>query len=195
MRLFRDQGIDGPSLDAICAEAGYTRGAFYGHFSDRDDFLVAVMKEIGAPIVATLTLPTADQGDQGDQGDKGDMGVGSLATIAARFMASFADGSYPLAPQGGIRPHQLFAACARSPALREHYVALVGEATERLADAISADQQRGFLRTDIDAHALASGLLVLVVGGQSLAELDSPIDLGATTAALLAMLRTSSGGV
>ena len=180
MRLFRDQGIDGPSLDAICSEAGYTRGAFYGHFRDRDDFLVAVMKEVGEPIVATLTGANAEESD--GEG-------GSLASIAARFMAAFADGSYPLAPQGGIRPHQLFAACARSPALREHYVALVGEATERLAVAIRSDQERGFLRADIDADALASGLLVLVVGGQSLAEIDSPIDLGSTTGALLTMLR------
>ena len=37
-----EHGLDTPSLDAICARAGYTRGAFYVHFKDRDDFLVAV---------------------------------------------------------------------------------------------------------------------------------------------------------
>ena len=37
-----EHGLDAPSLDAICARAGFTRGAFYVHFKDRDDFLVAV---------------------------------------------------------------------------------------------------------------------------------------------------------
>src|SRR5262249_58194994 len=38
-----EHGLDAPSLDAICARAGYTRGAFYVHFKDREDFFVAVM--------------------------------------------------------------------------------------------------------------------------------------------------------
>src|SRR5262245_62925464 len=38
-----EHGLDIPSLDAICARAGYTRGAFYVHFKDRDDFFIAVM--------------------------------------------------------------------------------------------------------------------------------------------------------
>ena len=28
MALFAEQGLDGPSLDAICDRAGFTRGAF-----------------------------------------------------------------------------------------------------------------------------------------------------------------------
>lgn len=174
LRLFREQGIDSPSLDAICAEAGYTRGAFYVHFADREAFLVAVMKDIGEPIVATLT------------GDG--KGTESLSSFASRFLQAFADGSYPLSPAGGIRPHQLLAACARSPVLRDHYVALVTDAIDRLTRAIVADQARGTIRADVDAAALASGLLVLVVGGQSLAELGAPIDLGQSTVSLLGLL-------
>ena len=34
---FAEHGFDAPSLDAICARAGYTRGAFYVHFRDRSD--------------------------------------------------------------------------------------------------------------------------------------------------------------
>ena len=34
LKLFHEEGFDGPSLDAICARAGYTRGAFYVHFKD-----------------------------------------------------------------------------------------------------------------------------------------------------------------
>src|SRR4051812_40727719 len=46
--LFAEQGLDGPSLDAICERAGFTRGAFYVHFRDRDELLQAVMERVGA---------------------------------------------------------------------------------------------------------------------------------------------------
>ena len=41
---FAERGFDAPSLDKICARAGFTRGAFYVHFENREDFLVAVME-------------------------------------------------------------------------------------------------------------------------------------------------------
>ena len=44
--LFQEQGLDAPSLDAICEAAGKTRGAFYVHFEDREAFQVAVMERI-----------------------------------------------------------------------------------------------------------------------------------------------------
>ncbi|MCZ7684911.1 MAG: TetR family transcriptional regulator [Sandaracinaceae bacterium] len=44
--LFAEQGLTGPSLDAICAKAGFTRGAFYVHFATRDDLIAAVVEKI-----------------------------------------------------------------------------------------------------------------------------------------------------
>src|SRR5262249_622232 len=46
LEAFAAEGLDAPSLDAICARAGFTRGGFYVHFKDRDDFLVAVMEDV-----------------------------------------------------------------------------------------------------------------------------------------------------
>ncbi|HSJ98414.1 MAG TPA: TetR family transcriptional regulator, partial [Myxococcota bacterium] len=40
---FAAQGLDAPSLDTICARAGFTRGAFYVHFRDRDELVASVM--------------------------------------------------------------------------------------------------------------------------------------------------------
>ena len=54
MELFAEQGLDVPSLDALCARAGFTRGAFYVHFADREEFIVAVMERI-----VTQTIPAA----------------------------------------------------------------------------------------------------------------------------------------
>ncbi|MBM4360960.1 MAG: TetR family transcriptional regulator, partial [Deltaproteobacteria bacterium] len=36
MAAFASEGLDAPSLDSICERAGYTRGAFYVHFKDRN---------------------------------------------------------------------------------------------------------------------------------------------------------------
>src|SRR5690606_13842928 len=46
MTAFAADGFDNPSLDAICAAAGYTRGAFYVHFQDRDELINAVGQRI-----------------------------------------------------------------------------------------------------------------------------------------------------
>jgi TetR/AcrR family transcriptional repressor of nem operon len=36
-RLFRQQGFDGVSVDAIMRQAGLTHGGFYGHFKSKED--------------------------------------------------------------------------------------------------------------------------------------------------------------
>ena len=51
---FAEHGLDTPSLDAICARAGFTRGAFYVHFRGREDFLDAVMKRVGARVLDSV---------------------------------------------------------------------------------------------------------------------------------------------
>src|SRR4249919_2412241 len=58
---FAEEGIDAPSLDSICARAGYTRGAFYVHFKDRDDFLIAVMERAIGGFLDALT-PSGEAG-------------------------------------------------------------------------------------------------------------------------------------
>lgn len=42
-RLFAHHGFDGTSVQAIAMDAGFTRGAFYAHFSDKHEVLDAVI--------------------------------------------------------------------------------------------------------------------------------------------------------
>jgi AcrR family transcriptional regulator len=169
--LIAAQGLDGPSLDAICERAGYTRGAFYVHFKDRDDFLVAVMETAGGPIL-----------DRVLEGD------GDLSRTFAHFMRAFADGSYPLGPRGGIKPHQLLDACARVPRIRELYVGLVNEAIARVARVVAESQTTGVVRSDVDGEAIGALLLAAVIGAQTMLELEVPIDLGRSAGAMLTLL-------
>ncbi len=54
-RLFIAQGFHGTSVEEIAEAAGYTRGAFYSNFEDKDDIFLALLdKELGERI-AELT--------------------------------------------------------------------------------------------------------------------------------------------
>ena len=162
IELFASQGLDGPSLDAICEHAGYTRGAFYVHFKDRDDFLAAVMEEVGRPLLGVLL---SDQGVELD-----------LERTVDGFVGMVADGTYPLAPRGGVKPHQLLDACARSDRVRSLYVKLTEEAIERVARIARASQAKKRVRRDVDAKRLAQLLVSLVIGSQIMMELGVDFD-------------------
>ncbi len=174
--LFAERGLDAPSLDDICAAAGKTRGAFYVHFQDRDAFLVAVMESLG--------LPLLDDVFAGEELD--------LATVALRFLAAAGSGRYPLTREGGVRPHQLIDACVRSPAVRARYLAFVGDAIDRLASVIAADQRRGRVHPGVDARAVATAMLAAIIGAQTMLELGLPLELGTVGAGLLGALAPSA---
>ncbi len=173
MALFAKRGLDGPSLDDICAHAGFTRGAFYVHFEDRDDFLVAVMDTVGRRIVDELLVAGGGDG---------------LVSAMHRFVEASASGKYPLMPAGGIRPHQLLDACARSKALRDRYLGLVDMSVARVRELLERGQADGVVRGDVAPASAATMVLGLVVGLQTLADLGVPIDLGPLAADVLKLL-------
>jgi AcrR family transcriptional regulator len=177
--LFAKHGLDAPSLDEICERAGYTRGAFYVHFADRDAFLVAVMEREGLPFLDAVL------GGDGDE-------TPTLEAVTARFLASVVSGAYPLTRKGGPRPHQLLDACARSKTIRARYVALVADSIARLARVIEASQDEGTVRSDVKARDVAPILLAAVIGAQTMIELDAPIDLPRSGTALMKLLARAS---
>jgi TetR/AcrR family transcriptional repressor of nem operon len=174
-KLFAKKGLDAPSLDAICEQAGYTRGAFYVHFKDRDDLLAAVMEEVGRDYLDGL-FGVQDE-------DRAD-----IFSIAQRFVDTVASGAYPLAQKGGVRPHQLLDACARNPKVRRKYVDLVEETVQRIRQSVGAAQTGGLVRDDVDAERLATALMLVVLGAQTMIDLGARFDAGATTAAVLSLL-------
>jgi AcrR family transcriptional regulator len=42
--VFAERGIIGSSVEEICESAGFTRGAFYSNFSDKDELVVALLR-------------------------------------------------------------------------------------------------------------------------------------------------------
>lgn len=170
--LFAAKGLD-VSLDEVCARAGYTRGAFYVHFKDRDELMVAVMDKVGRSSLAEVL---------------GDGETENLATIVRRFAERLESGAHPVSKAGGIRPYQLLDACARSPVIRERYVALVTEGMNRLAQVLKSHQEAGAIRADVDPRQIAALLEALVIGLETMQDVDAPVDMEGGAAALLQLL-------
>jgi AcrR family transcriptional regulator len=178
MELFSEEGLDVPSLDALCARAGYTRGAFYVHFKDREEFIVAVMETATSRFLEGVL---AVQGHDLDLDD-----------IIAAFAQAVAGGTF--GALGAVPLHQFLAACARSDALRKRYVRLLEKTRERLAESVRAGQRSGKIRRDVDA-LLLSGLLVAIgLGVGTLTELGVPFEAIRHARMLTKMLTSTERG-
>ena len=45
VRVFAERGIIGASVEEICEAAGFTRGAFYSNFADKDELVLALIRQ------------------------------------------------------------------------------------------------------------------------------------------------------
>ncbi|MEW5553112.1 helix-turn-helix domain-containing protein [Peribacillus frigoritolerans] len=45
IELFSKQGYSRTSIDQIVKHAGYSKGAFYAHFSSKEEFMLKLIKE------------------------------------------------------------------------------------------------------------------------------------------------------
>ena len=188
LSLFATQGIDAPSLDAICARAGFTRGAFYVHFRDREDFVVAVMERVlGSFMDAVIAA-----GDEAHDLER------TVTRFADALDASRAprrrDQQKPPGPlAGGVQIHRVLEACSRSPTIRDRLVGLVQQALGRLAQAASAGRAARTVRRDIDPRQVATLLVMLAIGLLAAGEMGMPLDSRAGARAVLALLRPGRG--
>lgn len=173
---FSEEGLDAPSLDSICARAGYTRGAFYVHFKDRDEFLLAVMGHIFEQFLDAIIAT-------------GDAALDLQKTIDA-FVSALEARAFPV--QGAVPLYQFLAACARSPRVREKYVAVLREAAQRVAVAAREGQQAETVRSDVDPANIATILIAIALGAQAMMEVDYPLDVVPAAREIATVLRPDS---
>ena len=58
-----EQGVHGASVEDICERAGFTRGAFYSNFSDKDELVLALFADDRAALLARLRTALAHPSD------------------------------------------------------------------------------------------------------------------------------------
>jgi TetR/AcrR family transcriptional repressor of nem operon len=177
---FTQHGFDAPSLDTICARAGYTRGAFYVHFADRDALIVAAMESV---LRDTLDVILAAEATT-DGSD--------LEATVLRFASALVEGNPITGESGSMQTHRLLEVCARSTEIRERLLEILAEAQGRLMNATEAAQTAGAIRPDSDPRSLASILVALALGVIQMFELGVPVDLDTMRTTVLALLAKPS---
>lgn len=148
-RVIARKGYRDLTVDDVCAEAGVSKGAFYGYFTRKQDLLVALLEEDAAALATALE----GAGGAGAGGAAGEQ----LRRFARAMLERAAD------PARVQLRADLWAVAPTEPEVRE-----------RLAATVAA--QRGWLRAIVEggiaagelapvpANALASLLLALTDG-------------------------------
>ncbi|HEY6461618.1 MAG TPA: TetR/AcrR family transcriptional regulator [Polyangiaceae bacterium] len=174
-----EKGIDGASLDAICARAGFTRGAFYVHFENREELVVAVverhLKGFYDRVIAANDAPE------------------DLERTIAQYVAAIIASAPTVRGRKNWRYHHTLAACARSAVLRERYASLQSDAMARVRQAAAAGQREGTVRDDVRAEAMAELLVLLTMGIDAAFDAGVPFDLAGGARALSTLLRAPEG--
>ena len=187
LQALAEEGLDVPSLDAICSRAGFTRGAFYVHFKDRDDFVVAVMEHVLGGFLDAVIATGDDAHDLERTLDRFVDALGAAASPSAH------GGGRVRPVLGGVQLYRLVEAAARSPLIRERLVGILQQAVKRVTRAADAAQGRSAVRRDIDPRHGAELLVVAALGLIGAIELGVPLDLRAirrTVATLLHLERS-----
>lgn len=156
-KVFEEEGLDGASLRAIAAEAGYTPAALYFHFDSKEAIYAEVLRASIARLQEEVEKAVAKMRSP----------VEKLRAAAMAFFSFYAENPRDLDLgfylfRGGMKPHglgkerdqQLNAALAS--ALRS-----IGDAAEELG----ARKEEARMLT-VDAFAHAAGLLLLAHTGR-----------------------------
>ena len=193
---FTEKGLDAPSLDAICARAGFTRGAFYVHFRDREDFLGAAMEHVLGPFLDAVIAPGEDATDLARTVER------FIDIIAAMGRRAGTDGVQPATASDpawltnttplvvGLQFPRLLEACIRQPRLGERFSTLIVGAIARLARTASSAQRANAARQDVDVEALGTLLVTLALGLLVAFEIGVPLDIDGARRALLRLIAT-----
>jgi AcrR family transcriptional regulator len=182
---FAEHGLDAPSLDKICARAGFTRGAFYVHFKDREDFIVAVMEwRLGAFIDEVIGTGDTEMG---------------LEPTVRRFVDAILEMTQGVPPgvpvvQGDvegatIQLHRLLEASERSPRIQDRLVEMLEGAVARVTDVAGEEQAIHAAREDIDPKVIGTLMVALAIGVVTAIEAGLPLDSKRTGEAVIALLR------
>lgn len=127
--VFAERGVIGASVEEICERAGYTRGAFYSNFTDKDALVLAMLRHFAerdlqrvADVSHDLTEPPAMETTD----------LQTLISIALSrlFGDSRSDRDEVLARQ------EIDLYAVRRPAVRRPYQEYVDQLEHRVADVI-----------------------------------------------------------
>ena len=159
-KVFAERGFHAASLDQIAAEAGYTTGAIYGHFTGKDDLFLAVSEEYAATRAREL-------GEIHDQVEGAPLPKRTRA-YADHWMARFRRD-----PAFMVLSLEFLVHAWRNPELRERFGARIGALRLTVARLIEEAAEKDGIELPLPAEEIATALRELGVG-LAMAKLADP---------------------
>jgi AcrR family transcriptional regulator len=159
LRVFARRGYGQASVDEIAEEAGYSKGALYWHFSDKEDLLLTLLEErVDAPMRELVALLESAPPEQ-------DMSVEATREFARRLDTR---------RDAMLLEREYWTHAIRDPELRARYTARQTQLRGALARAIEA-RARHLGTPDVPMAAEDVARIVMsIIGGLTVDELVEP---------------------
>jgi AcrR family transcriptional regulator len=155
--VFAERGVIGGTVEDICERAGFTRGAFYSNFTDKDDVLAALVEREHARLLEHLDASFAivDQ----ELAAAPDLGT-AVASIIDRILRSV-----PVDRQVSLVQTELEIHAVRRPDLARPFL----ETSERFRTRIAAFLEEAMARNGLELTVAAVDVVdaCVAVAGQS----------------------------
>ena len=125
--VFAERGIIGASVEEVCEAAGFTRGAFYSNFADKDELVLVLIQQSIAGQYAAAEHAIAEATSAPGGVDAEDLVSHALTAFVSAGRS---------ARESILTEQELLLYAARRPALREPYLAFVAECDRQMAGLI-----------------------------------------------------------
>jgi AcrR family transcriptional regulator len=105
--VFARQGVAGASIEEICEEGGFTRGAFYSNYSSKDELVLDLIDQVLAAVAAGANALLADMSgtDAGSAGELAPAG-GTASADDAGDVSTTGMGTACVKPGQPITPEE-----------------------------------------------------------------------------------------
>jgi AcrR family transcriptional regulator len=159
LHVFARRGYDQAGVDEIAAEAGYSKGALYWHFSGKEDLLTALLDErIDAPAREMVELLQSAPPDR-------DMSVEAARAFARRLREQ---------REAVLLDREYWSLAIRDPELRARYIARQTDLRVALAKALQARMDHlGTPDLPLGAEQVAR-IVMSIIAGLAVDELVEP---------------------
>jgi AcrR family transcriptional regulator len=159
MRVFARRGYREAGVDEIAAEAGYSKGALYWHFSGKEDLLLALLEErIDAPMRERFALLASAPPER-------DMSVEATREFTRQVSE---------AREALLLEREYWSLAIRDPELRARYAERQTELRDALATGMEA-RARHLGTPDLGMQAEDVARIVMsIIGGLAVDELIEP---------------------